>query len=71
MFSVTPIMAEGQVDDDPLHDLHPHEIWILWIFYLCGHLKILVYAALFDNEGAFHYCIVAVCQTIRNYPGIF
>jgi hypothetical protein len=39
-------------------------------FYLCGHLKALVYAAPVDNEDALHR-IVDACQTIRTYPGIF
>jgi hypothetical protein len=33
-------------------------------FYLWGHLNTLVYAAPVGNE-------VDVCQTVRNYPGIF
>jgi hypothetical protein len=32
MFSVTPIMTDGQVEEDPLHGLHARQIWILWIF---------------------------------------
>jgi hypothetical protein len=32
MLSVTPIMADGQVEEVPLHALHAHQIWILWIF---------------------------------------
>jgi hypothetical protein len=40
-------------------------------FYLWGHLKSLVHAAPVDNKEALHHRIVDVCQTIRNYPGIF
>jgi hypothetical protein len=40
-------------------------------FYLWGHLDTLVYAAPVDNEWALHHRTVDVCQTIRNYPGIF
>jgi hypothetical protein len=40
-------------------------------FYLLGHQKSLVYAALLDKEEALHHCIVDACQTIRSYPGIF
>jgi hypothetical protein len=32
MFSVTAIMTEGYVKEDPLHGLHSRQIWILWIF---------------------------------------
>jgi hypothetical protein len=35
MFPVTPIMTHGEVEEDPLHDLHAHLTWILWIF-TCG-----------------------------------
>jgi hypothetical protein len=27
-----PIMANGEVQENPLHGLHTHQIWILWIF---------------------------------------
>jgi hypothetical protein len=40
-------------------------------FYLCGHIKPLVYTAPVDNEETLHHRIVDACQTIRNYPGIF
>jgi hypothetical protein len=42
-------------------------------FYLSGHLKAPVYAALVDNEEALHHRIGDACQTITNYsyPGIF
>jgi hypothetical protein len=36
-----------------------------------GTPKTLVYAAPDDSEEALHRRIVDVCQTIRNYPGIF
>jgi hypothetical protein len=32
MFSITPIMTDGQVEEDPLHGLHARQIQILWIF---------------------------------------
>jgi hypothetical protein len=32
VFSVTPIITDGQVEEDPLHDLHARQIWILWKF---------------------------------------
>jgi hypothetical protein len=35
MFSITPIMTDGQVEQEPLHDFHARHIWILWIF-ICG-----------------------------------
>jgi hypothetical protein len=35
MFSVTCIMSEGQVEEDPLRGLQDHPTWILWIF-TCG-----------------------------------
>jgi hypothetical protein len=32
MFSVTPVMPDGQVEEDPLRGLHaPRQIWIFWI----------------------------------------
>jgi hypothetical protein len=40
-------------------------------FLLVGTPKIHVYAAPVDKEEALHYCIIGICQTIRNYPGIF
>jgi hypothetical protein len=40
-------------------------------FYLWEHLTSPVYAAPVDNQEALHHLIVDVCQTIRNYPGIF
>jgi hypothetical protein len=36
-----------------------------------GHLRALVYAAPVDNEEPLRNCIMAGCQTIGNYPGIF
>jgi hypothetical protein len=39
--------------------------------YLWEHLKSLVYAAPDGSEEALHRRIVDVCQTIRNYPGVF
>jgi hypothetical protein len=39
MFTVTPIMTDGQVEEDPLHDLHARQILILCIF-TCGPPKI-------------------------------
>jgi hypothetical protein len=35
MFSITPIMNNGYVEEDPLHGLHARQILILWIF-TCG-----------------------------------
>jgi hypothetical protein len=71
MFSVTPLMVEGQVEDEPLHGLHaPCHIRILWIFTCGGHLIILVYAALVDKEEALHR-ILDACQSSRSYPGFF
>jgi hypothetical protein len=35
MFSVTPFMTDEWVKEDPLHDLHICQIWILSIF-ACG-----------------------------------
>jgi hypothetical protein len=36
MFSVTPVMTNGEVEEDPLHDLQAlRQILILWIF-TCG-----------------------------------
>jgi hypothetical protein len=32
---VPNIMTDGQAEEDPLHGLHAHRIWILWIFR-CG-----------------------------------
>jgi hypothetical protein len=46
-------------------DLNPMD------FYLCGHVKTLVYAAPSDNEETLHHRIVDACQTIWNYPVIF
>jgi hypothetical protein len=40
-------------------------------FYLRGHIKTVVYAALADNEEALQHHIVDACQTIRNYPRMF
>jgi hypothetical protein len=48
-----------------LASLNPLDV-CLW-----GHLKTLMYAAPVDNEDSLHHGIVDVCQTIRNYPGIF
>jgi hypothetical protein len=36
-----------------------------------GTPKSLVYVAPVDNEKAFHHRIVDVCQTIRNFSGVF
>jgi hypothetical protein len=41
MFSVTHIMADGYIEEDPLHGLQAHHIWILWIF-TCGDNKNLL-----------------------------
>jgi hypothetical protein len=38
IFSITPIMANGWVEEGPLHGLHAREIWILWMF-ACGTPK--------------------------------
>jgi hypothetical protein len=36
MFTITRIMTDGYVEENPLHSLHaPRRIWILWIF-TCG-----------------------------------
>jgi hypothetical protein len=32
MFSITPIVTDGLVEEDPLHGLHDHQIRIFWIF---------------------------------------
>jgi hypothetical protein len=40
-------------------------------FLPVGTPKTLLYASPVDNEEALHHRIVDVCQTIRNYPGIF
>jgi hypothetical protein len=32
MFLITSIMTDEQVEEDPLHGFHTHQIWILWIF---------------------------------------
>jgi hypothetical protein len=40
-------------------------------FYLWGHLGTLVYAVPVDNEEALHHRTADVCQTIRNYTGVF
>jgi hypothetical protein len=40
-------------------------------FLPVGTRKTLVYAARVGNEEAPHHRTVDVCQTIRNYPGIF
>jgi hypothetical protein len=59
MFSVTPIMTDGPTAWPPRSpDFSPLD------FYLWGHLKILVYAAHFDNEEALHHRIVDACQII-------
>jgi hypothetical protein len=39
-------------------------------FYLCGHLKFLVYTPPVGRKEALHHCIVDVCQTINICPGI-
>jgi hypothetical protein len=61
MFSVAPIMTDGQIEEDPLHGLHARRTWIL---------TSVVYAAPVDNEGVLRHRIMDACQTIRNYPGI-
>jgi hypothetical protein len=35
MFTITPIVTDRQVKEDPWHSLHARQIWILWIF-TCG-----------------------------------
>jgi hypothetical protein len=57
MFSITPIMTDGQVEEGPPHGLHARQTWIL------------LYATPADNEEA--HRIVDACQTIRNHPAIF
>jgi hypothetical protein len=37
VFSVTPVMTDGKVEEVPLHGLHACQIWILWIF-TCGDI---------------------------------
>jgi hypothetical protein len=32
MFSITPIMIYGWLEEDPLHGLHSRQIWNLWMF---------------------------------------
>jgi hypothetical protein len=47
MFSVTPIMPDGYVEEDPLHGLHPpRQILILWI-YTCGGTRNLCICSFF------------------------
>jgi hypothetical protein len=70
MFSVAPLITDGQVEEDPLHGLYTRQILNSLDFYLWGHLKTLVYAAPVDNGVAFHNRIVDSCQTVRNYPSI-
>jgi hypothetical protein len=67
----TPVMTEGQVEEEPLHGLNAPQMWILWICIWEGNLNALVYAAAVDNEEAFHHCTVHACQSMRYYPGIF
>jgi hypothetical protein len=40
-------------------------------FLQVGTPKILLHAGPDDDEEALHHRIVAACQIIRNYPGIF
>jgi hypothetical protein len=58
-FSVTSIIFDEYAEEDPLHDLHACQIWIL---------PALVYAAPVVNEGALHHLIVDACQVICNNP---
>jgi hypothetical protein len=48
MFSITPMMTNGLLEEDPFHGLHARQILILWIF-TCGVAWNSVYAAPVDN----------------------
>jgi hypothetical protein len=70
--AVTPVMPNGQVEEDPLHGLHaPRTDLNPLDFYLWEHLNTLVYAAPVDNGETLHHRTVDACQTILNFPGIF
>jgi hypothetical protein len=65
IFSITAIMTNGQVEEDPLHGLNARQIWALLDFCLWGHLNTLVYAAPVKNEEALNHLTVDARQTIH------
>jgi hypothetical protein len=69
MFSIEPIVTDGQVVEEPLHGLHALRTLIISIFILGNTQNPFVYAAPVDSEEA--HRSVGACQTIRNCPGIF
>jgi hypothetical protein len=71
MFSVTTVLTDRSVEEDPLHGFHARQIWIIWIF-TCGDTKKLLFMELLlTTKIHFTIAIMDACQTIRIYPGIF
>jgi hypothetical protein len=70
IFSVTLIMTDGWVEEDPLYGFSLGRFESSG-FVPVGTPKKSVYAAPVDNEHSPHRRNVDACQTIRNYPGIF
>jgi hypothetical protein len=52
MFTITPIMINGQVEEDPLHNLHVRQISLLWIL-TCGDTEISLSMQLLKIKGHF------------------
>jgi hypothetical protein len=70
MFSVKPIMTDGNVAEVPLHDLRSRTDLIPLHFYVWGNMETLVSAAPVENEERLHHCSVDACQTVIVYPDI-
>jgi hypothetical protein len=65
MFSVTLILADGWVEEDPLYGFSLTRFDSSG-FVPVGTPKKSVYAAPVDEEEALHHRIVDVCRTVRN-----
>jgi hypothetical protein len=69
MLSVTPIITDRYIEEDPLHRPHTGQIWILCNLTPRDTCKPLYTQLLLDNEEALHRAVDA-CQTIRDCPGM-
>jgi hypothetical protein len=71
VFSITPVMTDGQVDDDPLYSLYARKVSIIRIF-TCGHEGIpLCMQLLLTSKKHFSVALWMPVSLICIYPNIF
>jgi hypothetical protein len=71
IFSLTAITTHGQVEEDPMHGIDAHQIWILWIS-TCGDIcRALCMQFMLATKRHFIARWIDAWQNIHNYPGIF